>query len=197
MENFRQLRRFAEYYDTVRALCRRTEVSQLSGVLVELRTNEVLMALKGLRERLPDTRLGVVLFQTTSMIATAPVEELAVLRTNKGVAHLTGWSPEHLSRVAKADGVRVRQIVDVFLCVRAAHEKRTTGKPWDDIARRFGYASVSGLHALFRRANGLGLREAQEPQLCLSLAAAKLSEEEIKSGEVESSIRNAQLSRRG
>ena len=78
------------------------------------------------------------------------------------VAHNIGVSRGHLSGVLSRADVRLRQVMDAWVVVQAHMLRRYERLPWERIAWRLGYASLSGLSDAFRRSVGDRLREADQ-----------------------------------
>jgi len=89
--------------------------------------------------------------------------------TVQALAEHIGVSRSHLSRTLAGCGVDIRHFRDQWTTVLAVVMHSYDDLPWDKVARRLGYASLSGLSDLLYRSSGVRLRHptAGDPTLWL------------------------------
>ena len=87
-------------------------------------------------------------------------------RSIQGVAEGIGVSRGHLSRLLSRHGVSLPELLDGWLVVQAATVRWCDDLPWERVAWRCGYASMSGLSDAFQRVAGARLRalDGREPE---------------------------------
>lgn len=82
------------------------------------------------------------------------------------IAHEVGVNRSHLSRVCHRSNVPLSEITDAWSVVQSVALRWYSNLPWDTVAWRCGYASLSGLSDLLYRSTGGRIRQVatQEPE---------------------------------